>query len=247
MPGTTFFRVPAGQTSAIFPVTPFTVVNAAPLAQGGSILIEFSPDGRTLWRPSLSTVNTMGQLFRSSDNGYVRVTATTQNAGVHVTDIAGANGPYVTQLAMSAAPLTVASATTEQVLFGLRFPPRYLPPLFTLEAALSFSFTNNANVKTVRVRWGLPGAGIAGTALYTSPSLASTLNHNAQLWIAGRGDGRALIGGNAGASGGIGNSTTAQPTADLDYLNQETELVVTVTKATAGDAFFLENSMFKLY
>jgi hypothetical protein len=247
MPGTTYQRVLVGTTSSPIPVTPTTVVNAAPLAQGGTILIEFSQDGRTRWLPVLSTVNTMGQLFRTDQNGYIRITAGVSHAAVHIVDISGSNGPYVTQLALCVAPVTCASATTEQILFGMRFPKGYLPAVFNLVFALSFNFVNSATVKTVRVRWGLPGASIGGTAMYVSPSLASTLNHNMVGQIIGRGDGRSLIGTSAGASGGIGNSTTAFPTLDIDYLNQETELSVTVTKATAGDAFFMDSGIFKLY
>lgn len=242
MPGTRRFVVPAGTTSAVFQVGPLENVMAGPRVLGGTVLLEFSFDGRTRWTPWQFGTLTGAQTFRPPVARYVRITAATQDAVVFVADLAGANGVNVTQMINITGPCASSSGTAEQAILTVRIPPLYLPPNFTLEFALSFSMTNNANAKTPRVRWG----GVAGSALYVAPSLASQLNHNLQGWIAGR-DGMALIGGNPGASGGIGNSTTAQPTASVDYINQETELNVTVVKATAGDAFVLENAVFKLY
>ena len=87
--------------------------------------------------------------------------------------------------------------------------------------------------------------GVAGTAMGTSPSIASALNYSFDTEISGRGDGVTQIGygvlaSQTSAQGGWGITTTANPTLTRDYLGQETEYTLTATKATAGDTFQLE-------
>jgi hypothetical protein len=111
-----------------------------------------------------------------------------------------------------------------------------------MNVEMNVSLSNNANVKTLKVY----ANGAAGTAMFTSPSIASALNYNASGLIIGRGDGVTILGGGVLASqtnaqGGMGISTTAQPTLTRDYINNETEFTITATKATAGDTFMLES------
>lgn len=239
---TTYIRVPVG-TSAPIPVNPLTCVIAGPSVLGGTVLVEFSGDGRTRWQPW--TYGTIGQggSFRPSTSGYARITAATQPANVFLVDMTGANTPNVTQLVNLNNVMATASSTAEQIVACFRIPPAFLTPNFNIALMLGVSMTNNANVKTLRVRWG----GIGGTALFTSPSLASQLNYNAKIVLAGRGDGSSVIGLGAGASGGIGVSTTAYPTVTADYMNQETEVAITVVKATGTDTFQLESLMVTLF
>lgn len=239
---TTYVRVPVGTTAAI-PVGPLTCAVAGPSVLGGTVLVEFSDDGRTNWQPWQYGTIGQGGCFRPTDNGYVRFTAATSPANAFLVDMSGSNTPNVTQLVNINNTLATASSTAEQILACFRLPPNYLTPNFNLAFMMGVSLSNNVNVKTLRIRWG----GIAGTALYTSPSLASALNFNAKAVIAGRGDGSSVIGLGVGASGGIGVSTTAYPTATADYINHETEVVVTMTKATAGDTAQLESLMVALY
>lgn len=240
--GTTFVRVPVG-TSAPIPVNPMTSIVAGPSVLGGSVLVEFSPNGVSQWQPWQYGTISQGGCFRPQYNGYARITATTSPANAYLVDMSGANTPSIDQIVNVNNTLASASSTAEQVLLCFRIPPGFLPANFCMNLDLAFGLTNNANVKTIRVRWG----GIGGTALFTSPSVASALNYNALVSIAGRGDGSSLIGFGAGASGGWGISTTAYPTAQFDYINQESEVAVTITKATAGDTGQLESALVSVY
>ena len=233
---TIYLRQPVG-TSAAIPVNPLTTIVAGPSVLGGTVLVEFSTDGKSQWQPWPYGTIGQGGCFRRGVNGYVRVTAASQVANVFLVDMGGANAAVVDQLVNINAPLATASSTAEQIAACFRIPPGFLPLNFMMRISAFLSLSNNANVKTARIRWG----GVAGTALFTSPSLASALNYNMCAVIAGRGDGVSLIGYGPGASGGIGVSTTAYPTATADYINQETEVAVTLTKATAGDTAQIES------
>lgn len=242
---TTQILVRAGTTSAPQPVGPLISVAAAPTVLGGSVRVEFSPNGVTDWRAwsyGTSGTITQGGSFRSDVTGFVRCTATTQNAWLLLIDMSLANTPTVTQLACATVPMTVANATTEQVLFSLRLPPGFLTPTFAIDLEFFLSMTNNVNVKTLNIRWG----GITGTVLFTA-ALASFLNYNGMAMIRGRGDGLAVIGDGQGAAGGLGGSAVAFPTVNRDYINQETELVFTITKATGTDVVLLESVLAKLF
>lgn len=239
---TIYLRQPVG-TSAAIAVTPMTCVVAGPSVLGGTVLVEFSPDGRSQWQPWVYGTIGQGGCFRATTNGYVRITSATQAANAFLVDMNGANTQLVDQLVNLNAPLATASSTAEQIAACFRIPPGFLTPNFLMRISVTMSLTNNANVKTFRVRWG----GVGGTALFTSPSLASQANYNAVAMIAGRGDGSSLTGYGPGASGGIGVSTTVYPTATVDYINQETEVALTLTKATAGDTAQLESVLVELF
>jgi len=240
---TTYIRVPVGTTTPPIAVNPMTCVIAAPSVLGGTVLVEFSPDGQRQWTPW--TYGTIGQggSFRPSTSGYARITAATAQGNAFLVDMNGANTQLVDQLVNLNAPMATASSTAEQIAACFRIPPGFLTPNFLMRISVAMTLTNNANVKTFRVRWG----GVAGTALFTSPSLASQVNYNAIAKIAGRGDGSSVIGLGAGASGGIGVSTTAYPTVTADYMNQETEVALTFVKATAGDTAQLESVLVELF
>lgn len=239
---TSYIRVPVGTTPAI-PVNPMTCVIAAPSVLGGTVLVEFSPDGQRQWAPWVYGTISQGGCFRPPTSGYARITAATSPANVFLADMNGANGQLLDQLVNINAPMATANATTEQVAVCFRIPPKFLPVNFLMRIWAFMSLTNNANVKTFRVRWG----GVAGTALFTSPSLAAQLNYNARAIIAGRGDGVSLIGYGPGASGGIGVSTAAYPTAVADYINQETEVCLTLQKATGADTAQIESAFVELF
>lgn len=239
---TQYFNTPAGTVSANYRVGPMHVVCAGPAVLGGTVKGEFSYDGVNWTLPPWLN-DTQGGSFRPSVTGWIRITATTQAANTFIADLSLANTDTVDVLISTNAPLASPSTTSEVILASFRVPPNYLTPNFRLEIAGSVSLTNNVNVKTLKVE----ANGLGGTAFFTSPSLASQLNYNFMAAICGRGDGQSLIGTGAGASGGVGVSTTAYPTLTRDYLNQETEFVVTATKATAGDTFQLETLRVTLY
>ena len=158
----------------------------------------------------------------------------------------GANTSFVSELGCMNAVTGSQNTTSEVVVGSLRIPPNFLPTNGLLRVKYSASFPNNVNAKTMQVRVN----GLAGTLVHQSPALASALNFNAVVDIGLRGDGQSWIGfGNGGTAttqGGWGLSTVAYPTLTRDYIGQETEIVITATKATGTDALLLEQALFQL-
>lgn len=242
---TQFVAVIAGSTSAPIFVTPFTNVIFGPSVLGGSVSLSFSTSlsiPQANWQ--LVQTGTGGGSFRPSTTGYVIATAATSQANVFIADLSPGLASGTGSIVNINAPLASASTTAEVVLASWKIPPQYFAnnQNFRMEVAGSVSLSNNANVKTLKVY----ANGVAGTAMATSPSIASALNYTFDTTCSGRGDGVTLIGAGMMASqtsaqGGGGISTTAYPTLTRDYLTQETEFTITATKATAGDTFQIEN------
>lgn len=244
---TQFIAVAAGSTSAPIFVTPLTNVIAGPSVLGGSVSVLFSP---TLSLPQSTWLTvqtgTGGGSFRPTTTGYVIVQATTSQGNVFVADTGPGLQSGGNVIVNINAPLASASTTSEVVLASWKLGPGYFAnnQNFRMEISGNVSLSNNANVKTLNIR----ANGLAGTAMGTSPSIASALNYSFDSTISGRGDGVSLIGtgvlaSQTSAQGGGGITTTANPTLSRDYITQETEFVITATKATAGDTFQLENLM----
>jgi hypothetical protein len=240
---TSYITVAAGATSPSYFVTPLNNVIYGPSVLGGSVTVLFSS---TLSLPiqywlTVAT-GTGGGSFRPTTTGYVVVQATTSNANAFIADLGPGLAPGGGVIVNTNAPLASASTTSEVVLASWKIPPNYFQPNWRMNVEMNVSLSNNANVKTLKVY----ANGTAGTAMFTSPSIASALNYNASGLIIGRGDGVTILGGGVLASqtnaqGGMGISTTAQPTLTRDYINNETEFTITATKATAGDTFMLES------
>lgn len=240
---TAYTAVPAGASSAMIFVTPLNNVIVGPSVLGGSATLLFSPSMNVplaAWQ-TVQT-GTGGGSFRPITTGYVIVQATTSQANVFVADLGPGLGNGNGLIVSVNAPLASASTTSEVILASWKIPPNYFTPNFCMTVAGNVSLSNNANVKTLTLR----ANGLAGTAMATSPSLASALNFSFDTEISGRGDGVTLIGygmlpTQTSAQGGWGITTTANPTLTRDYIGQETEFTLTATKATAGDTFQLEN------
>lgn len=235
--------VAAGTTSSPVFVTPLTNVIVGPSVLGGSVTLTFSPSlaiPTTAWQTIIT--GTAGGSFRPGTTGYVMVQATTSIANAFFADLGPGLAPGGGVIVSVNGALASASTTSEVILASWRTPANYLNSNFRMSIAGSVSLSNNANVKTLK----LYANGTAGTAMMTSPSIASALNYGFEGFISGRGDGVTLLGGGmlasqTSAQGGFGISTTAQPTLVRDYLGQETEFTLTITKATAGDTGQLEN------
>ena len=230
---TGYLNVPAGTVSSTFFVTPLTSVCAGPAVLGGTTLLEFSKDGvNSPWVPwSYGTSSSVGS-FRPDTNGYCRVTAATQATTVLSSVLGQDANPFSVTV-----PLASPSTTSEVIIWTGRIPAGFLRPSFQLLFSISLSFSNNANAKSAKLYWG----GTGGTAMFTTPALASQLNYNFQAVIAGRGSAISVIGSAAGSTGGLGLTTTALPTAVTpNILTAEVELALTCTKATAGDTFQIE-------
>jgi hypothetical protein len=240
---TSYITVAAGATSPSYFVTPLNNVIYGPSVLGGSVTVLFSP---TLSLPiqywlTVAT-GTGGGSFRPTTTGYVVLQATTSNGNFFIADLGPGLSPGGGTIVNINAPLASASTTSEVVLASWKIPPLYFQPNWRMEILGNVSLSNNANVKTLK----LYANGAAGTAMGTSPSIASALNYEFGGTISGRGDGvthlgTGLLASQTNAQGGWGISTTANPTLTRDYINNETEYTLTATKATAGDTFQLEN------
>jgi hypothetical protein len=240
---TTYITVPIGNTTSPVFVTPLMNVIYGPSVLGGSVSVLFSPSlslPLSQWQTVAS--GTGGGSFRALTTGYVMFSSSTSAANAFLADLGPGLGNGNGIIVSTNAPLASASTTSEVILASWRVPANYLSTNFRMEIAGNVSLTNNANVKTLTLRAG----GLAGTALGVSPSLATALNYSFDTEISGRGDGVTLIGygmlaSQTSAQGGWGITATANPTLTRDYIGQETEFVITATKATAGDTMQLEN------
>lgn len=243
---TTYYLVPAGTVSPNIAITPQFSVTAGPSVLGGSVTVEFATSQQGPWATAYTGLT--GGSYRPIVNGYVRITAVTNSVNAFVSDIGLGAGGLVDTLIQLNAPLASPNITTAAYLAGFRIPPGYLSPNFRLEISGTLSVTNSATVKTLNIY----ANGIAGTALATSPSLASIANYTFNTEVSGRGDGVTIMGtgmlaSETAAQGGYGSSTTTIPTITYNYLTQETEFVVGVTKATGTDTAQLETLRVTIY
>lgn len=245
---TTPFLIAAGTSSNPIFVTPLTNVIVGPSVLGGSYTLTFSP---SLALPTSSWITALtgtgGGSFRPSTTGYVILTAVTSQANMYMADLGPGVGNGNGMIVNINNTLASASTTSEVILASWRTPANYLSPNFRMEISGNVSVTNNVNVKTLTLR----ASGLTGTALGTSPSLASILNYEFGGTISGRGDGVSLLGTGllattTAAQGGWGSSTTANPTLTRDYIGQETEFVLTATKATGTDTMQIENLLVQI-
>lgn len=232
------YNVPAGSTSNVIAVTPLQSILVGPAVLGGTASLSFAtnPNGPFLaWSFGAST---SPQSFRAATTGYIQVTAATQAANVAVSDMNQLVNNLPTNSLMSInESFASGSSTSEQIVGSLRVPPGILLLNGRLRISGGLSMVNNANAKTLQVRVN----GIGGTIMFQSPALASNANYNFQTEIGLRNDGITQLGCGAGSAGGLGLSTTAYASfSTVNYLQNEIEYVVTVTKATAGDLAQLE-------
>ena len=233
--------LPAGKVSDPIPVTPLQSLMAAPQVLGGTVLIEQAPSQSGPWN-TVASAQAFAQSARALTNAWLRVTSATQAAVIAVSDIGAGQGtnplnePIFNCQAVCASP----NATAETVIASFRLPPNFLKPNFRLWIRGAASFTNNANAKTMQVRMN----GLAGTLIYQSTALASLANLRFDAAMVGIGDGATLKGLGSGlTSAGLGTSATAFTTLARDYINLETEVVITCTKATGTDTFQLDSML----
>lgn len=242
---TLYQPVTAGTTCNPIAVTPLHNVCAGPSVLGGSLTVEFAPTQNGPWNTAFT--GSTGGSYRSQTNAWIRCSAVTSAANLFVTDMGLANTDMQDCLLSFGATLASPSATAAGILASFRIPPNYLTPNFVMEIEGTLNLTNNANVKTLNIY----ANGLAGTALATSPSLASFANYRFTTKIYGS-TGATLVGSGVLASqtaaqGGSGSSTTALPTLARDYLTQETEFVVGLTKATGTDTGELTSLRVTIY
>jgi hypothetical protein len=244
MPGSQTFLVPAGTQLAPTSVTPGMTVCAGPQVLAGTMLVETAPTQNGPWLAWGPGASISPASIRLAQNGWIRATAATQAGIVTISDLAIPLSTVDGSILTSTGVYASGSATTEQIVYSLRTPPGFLPQTFRMEIEGNVSMTNNVNAKTLQVRMN----GIAGTLVLQSPALASQLNYNFKAVLAGMGDGATLKGFGVGAAAGFwGLSTVAYTTLARDYVNNETEFVISVTKATAGDTMQMDGVVVKFF
>jgi hypothetical protein len=142
-------------------------------------------------------------------------------------------------LAASAVAVVTPADITEDVLATITVPANAMGANGVLRITTTWSYTNNANTKTVRIRY----SGLTG-ALYVNSTLTTQLTIFAKAIIANRGVTNSQIGYADGvnASGGlIANAATSA--ADT---TASTTIVITGQKAVGTDTLTLESYLVEL-
>ena len=240
---TTISYVPAGTTGQVQFATPQTNVWAGPQVLGGTVQLFTGPSPVGPWQLWSAGTSISGDSFRPLVNQYYYVAAATQQAIVVATDMGAANTPMINQLISMNGVCASGSTTSEQKIFSFKTPPLFLPLNFKMTFIGAVNLTNGAGTKVLNCRMN----GVGGTSFFTSPALASNANYNFVASLCGDGTGQLLRGLGAGATGGVGlGGATAYTTLTRDYINNETEFVLTATKGTAGDTFELVSLLVQL-
>lgn len=135
-------------------------------------------------------------------------------------------------LAQSAVAIVAPADTTEDVLATIAVPANAMGANGRLRISTDWTCTNNANVKTIRLRFsGASGTVIASEALTSNPALSVPVT------LANRNATNSQVGINQ-RLGYFGVAQTA--TAAIDT-TAATTLVITSQKALATDTITLEN------
>jgi hypothetical protein len=146
--------------------------------------------------------------------------------------ISGVSGVTLV-LASSYTAVSGAADTNENILATITIPANTLRAGDSLRVTPSWTVTNNANVKTARVRF----SGIGGT-IYMTQSLANQTS-GASMTVIGIRTTSSQLGGWAAAAIVPSVSGSGLPTSAADT-TAATTIVITAQKATAGDTMTLE-------
>ncbi len=136
-------------------------------------------------------------------------------------------------LGKNAAAASCPADTSEDILATITIKAGTMGPYGALRVRTQWSTTNNANVKTARIRLG----GIGGTDFLAQPltNFASTVNETV---IQNRNSQASQYGPPAAMAGGFGQSAGTPITGAIDT-SVDTTLVITGQKATNGDTLTL--------
>lgn len=232
MSGTSVIQIPAGTVSTPFVVTPQQTLCVGTQVLGGTTNLETAPSPAG---PFTTFASNQGASysFRPSLglNQYVRVTAIGQVANALLTDLGQVNTPLVSEMIIAGVVFAAPNSTSEQILYSFRVPPLYLPLNWRMEIGVNAVVTNSAGTKQFQVR----ANGIGGTLMGQQAAISTVANANFLFAMQSLGDGVTIKGFGIGSSFGLGTSASAYTTLVRDYINQETEFVLTVTKSAGAD------------
>ena len=166
-----------------------------------------------------------------------------------VTTIAGGLGPYVNThviLGQSGAGVSLTGTASETVLATVAVPAGYMGLNGVIRIRTLWTFTNNANNKTRRIRFGLSGAGTGGSVILGFAS-ASQASHQHFNQIQNRNATNSQVAATSGAStGGWAESTSGVNTTTIDT-TQACELAITGQLANSSDTMILESYFVELF
>lgn len=146
--------------------------------------------------------------------------------------------PYTRILGASTAAVTAPADTSENILATINIP--ILPTNAHILFRAQVSQTNNANVKTMRMRLG----GIGGTDFWTGTNIASQARYLFDGFIQNRGATNSQA--SAFISGATALSSSTITTGAIDT-SVATTLVITAQKATGTDTVTLEHYYVQLW
>lgn len=154
--------------------------------------------------------------------------------GGSITTVTGV--PYI--LAQSGSGVNAPGDTNENILATVTVPANALGAAGAIRLRYQMTTTNNANAKTLRVRY----SGIGGT-VYQQFDLVSSASFMGELIIQNRTAGT-QVGATASSVPNTKNGSAAT-TSSVDT-TASTTIVITVSKATAGDTVTLESYLAEL-
>lgn len=145
-------------------------------------------------------------------------------------------------LAASAVAASHTGNTSETALATITVPAGAMGPNGLLRVTTQWSYTNSANNKTLRVRFG----GASGTG-YLGNNVTTTNAFRDQRLIANRNAANAQVGQSTGVltSGGWGTSTSTPVTSSVDT-SAAADLVISGQLANAGETVTLESYLVEL-
>ncbi len=145
-------------------------------------------------------------------------------------------------VATSGNPVSVGAVTTEQTLATITVPANAVGTNGYVVVFISFTQTNNANSKTIRVRFG----GSAGTAHFDA-NLANTAYLARLVYVANTNSATAQRGGSSLSNTvgfGAGSSTPVTSTVDT---TASWDIVISGQKAVSGDTLTLSQYHVLIY
>lgn len=163
-------------------------------------------------------------------------------AGVYVPLLVDSSGRLITNaariLAQSAVAVSGAADTNENTLATIPVPANAMGPNGTLRIWTSWTYTNSANVKTIRVRF----SGAAGTQFFSRGETTTAIANNVTTISNRNATNSQVSGGTANGTltvTGLGTSTGAIVTGAVDT-TVATTLVITGQKALDSETLTLE-------
>lgn len=179
-------------------------------------------------KPAASDVG-VGTVYRASDVGPSPGITFVSDGTRWIPD-----GVQILARNASASGMSVTGTLSETALVTVTVPAGVLGINGSLIVQVSFAYTNSANTKTMRIRFG----GLAGTQ-YLSAAATTTATLSDQRWISNRGAANSQVGGQGGVAF-YGTSTNTTVTSSVDT-TADTTLLLTGTLANTGETIAVES------